>query len=414
MKSIIEVNHLSKKYKYGEFQPYHTLRDTLAGLAKIPFYLLNKNQRPSILRKDEFWALKDVSFNLKEGEVLGIIGPNGSGKSTLLKIISKITPPTNGEITLRGRVGSLLEVGTGFHPELTGRENIFLNGAILGMTQKEIKRKFDEIVDFSGVEFFLDTPIKHYSSGMYIRLAFAVAANLESEILLVDEVLAVGDIEFQKKCLSKMSDIAKGGRTVIFVSHNIGAINTLCSKCIYLSSGKKQAEGSPNYVISEYTTKGKVSSPLVKYKYNDRPAQITYEKLLGNTLLKGMDYSKEITIETGFSVRADNLKFYMGIEILNQMNETVIFWRDFEILFDLKKKRRKNDYKYLIRIPADSLAPGGYKLSLTLVDILTYDVIDKPETMLLFEVVDPDNRFGSGLPWRSITSIPITIEVKNP
>src|SRR5512135_3005375 len=216
MKPIIEVSNLSKKYRYGESQPYYTLRDTLAGIFKIPGQILNKNEQ---LTKDEFWALKDISFKVDEGEVLGIIGPNGSGKSTLLKILSQITPPTTGKAILRGRVGSLLEVGTGFHQELTGRENIFLNGAILGMTRAEIKKKFDEIVDFSGIEKFLDTPVKHYSSGMYIRLAFSVAAHLEPEILIVDEVLAVGDMRFQSKCLGKMGDVSRSGRTVLFVSH---------------------------------------------------------------------------------------------------------------------------------------------------------------------------------------------------
>ena len=187
---------------------------------------------------EEFWALKDVSFEVKRGEVLGIIGRNGAGKSTLLKVLSRITEPTEGRVTIEGRVASLLEVGTGFHPELTGRENVYLNGAILGMTRAEIKRKFDEIVDFSGVERFLDTPVKRYSSGMYVRLAFAVAAHLEPEILIIDEVLAVGDAEFQKKCLGKMQDVAGHGRTVLFVSHNMGAIERLCDNVVVLSQGR--------------------------------------------------------------------------------------------------------------------------------------------------------------------------------
>jgi lipopolysaccharide transport system ATP-binding protein len=201
---------------------------------------------------EEFWALKDVSFDVKRGEVMGIVGRNGAGKTTLLKILSRITEPSEGRVTIRGRVASLLEVGTGFNPELTGRENIYLNGAILGMTRAEIKRKFDEIVTFAEVEKFLDTPVKRYSSGMYVRLAFAVAAHLEPEILVIDEVLAVGDIEFQKKCLGKMSQVASGGRTILFVSHNIAAIETICPRSIYLSSGALVADGPTKKVIPLY------------------------------------------------------------------------------------------------------------------------------------------------------------------
>lgn len=250
MKPIIEVNHLSKKYKYGESKPYYTLRESLSDFGKHPFGLDKKDEG---LEKGEFWALKDISFKVDRGEAVGIIGPNGAGKSTLLKILSQITPPTSGEAILRGRVGSLLEVGTGFHQELTGRENIYLNGAILGMTRREINKKFDEIVDFSGVEKFLDTPVKHYSSGMYMRLAFSVAAHLESEILIVDEVLAVGDTEFQKKCLGKMNDVAKNeGRTVIFVSHNMEAIRQLCTSCIFLKYGKIGKIGGTYRVVQHY------------------------------------------------------------------------------------------------------------------------------------------------------------------
>jgi lipopolysaccharide transport system ATP-binding protein len=251
-KPIIEVKNLSKEYILTHnVQPYYTLRDSLINLVKKPFeYFSSKN---SSSKKEKFLALNDVSFSVMPGEVVGIIGRNGAGKSTLLKILSQITPPTSGSIHLRGRVASLLEVGTGFHPELTGRENIFLNGAILGMTQKEIKSKFDEIVEFAGIEKFLDTPVKRYSSGMYVRLAFAVAAHLEPEILIVDEVLAVGDAEFQKKCLGKMGDIAKqDGRTVLFVSHNMAAIKQLCEKCVWLESGIIKDIGGSERIVLEY------------------------------------------------------------------------------------------------------------------------------------------------------------------
>ncbi len=243
MKPIIEVDHLSKKYRLGALhQPYHTVRDTI----KSVFNSFKQK------KADEFYALRDVSFTINPGESVGIIGKNGAGKSTLLKILSRITTPTTGKILLRGRVASLLEVGTGFHGELTGRENIFFNGAILGMKKKEIQLKFDEIVDFSGVEKFMDTPLKHYSSGMQLRLAFAVAAFLEPEILLIDEVLAVGDAEFQKKCLGKMQDISDSGRTVFFVSHNMAAIATLCNKGLYLSGGELHAAGKMQDIIKLY------------------------------------------------------------------------------------------------------------------------------------------------------------------
>lgn len=258
---IISVEGLGKCYRVGhqsaKREHYTALRDILARNTKELFRktrdLVSGRQ---IIQGDvveDFWALKDVSFDVEPGEVVGIIGRNGAGKSTLLKILSRITEPTEGRVTLRGRVASLLEVGTGFHPELSGRENIFLNGAILGMTRNEIKRKFDEIVDFAEVEKFLDTPVKRYSSGMYVRLAFAVAAHLEPEILIVDEVLAVGDAEFQKKCLGKMGEVAKGGRTVLFVSHNLAAVQALCSKAVLLLAGKVQRVGDVDSLVADYT-----------------------------------------------------------------------------------------------------------------------------------------------------------------
>ena len=236
MSVAIRVENISKKYilqhQVGGRSRYVALRDVLAHKAKS---LFQKNRTDA--SREEFWALKDVSFEIKQGEAVGIIGRNGAGKSTLLKLLSRITKPTKGRIEIEGRVASLLEVGTGFHPELTGRENIFLNGAILGMHRAEIRKKFDEIVAFAEVEKFLDTPVKHFSSGMYMRLAFAVAAHLEPEILVVDEVLAVGDAAFQKKCLGKMNDVSQSGRTILFVSHNMEAITRLCAKCIYLVKG---------------------------------------------------------------------------------------------------------------------------------------------------------------------------------
>ena len=255
---IIRVEGLGKKYVISHQQEgrgrYQSLRDTLTnGLRAAVRRLVRPFARTERPGKEEFWALKDVSFEVKRGEVVGIIGRNGAGKSTLLKILSRITEPTTGRVTLHGRVASLLEVGTGFHPELTGRENIYLNGAILGMSRAEIKKKFDEIVAFAEVEKFLDTPVKRYSSGMYMRLAFAVAAHLEPEILVVDEVLAVGDAEFQKKCLGKMGEVAKGGRTVLFVSHNMGAVQALCNRALLMRLGRPVREGGVSNMITAYS-----------------------------------------------------------------------------------------------------------------------------------------------------------------
>jgi lipopolysaccharide transport system ATP-binding protein len=255
MQPIITVENLGKRYRLGPRERYRTLRDSLVETAMSPVRGLaslfsgNRNGNGS---EEHVWALKDVSFEVAAGDVVGLIGSNGAGKSTLLKILSRITEPTLGCARLYGRVGSLLEVGTGFHPELTGRENIFLSGAILGMRRAEIARKFDEIVAFADIEQFIDTPVKRYSSGMYVRLAFAVAAHLEPEILLVDEVLAVGDASFQKKCLGKMGDIARAGRTVLFVSHNMTSIESLCTSCLLIKSGKVEAKGIPTEIVGRY------------------------------------------------------------------------------------------------------------------------------------------------------------------
>lgn len=259
----ILVENLSKQYRIGRREPYKTLSGSLTDALSAPFQRFVPNRQslredsapPAIndtLSTDTIWALKGVSFEIKHGEVLGVIGRNGAGKSTLLKVLSRITEPTEGHVRLLGRVGSLLEVGTGFHPELTGRENIFLNGAVLGMKRAEIQRRFDEIVTFAEVEKFLDTPVKHYSSGMYMRLAFAVAAHLDTEILLVDEVLAVGDAAFQKKCLGKMGEVARKGRTVLFVSHNLAAIQALCTRACLMVTGKMETQGSANEVVERY------------------------------------------------------------------------------------------------------------------------------------------------------------------
>jgi len=251
--SIIKVDNISKQYKIGLTGDVDDFREAVSNYVRSFFQKKQVVQEKS----NEIWALKDVSFDVKQGEVMGLVGKNGAGKSTLLKILSRITEPTEGRITIKGRVASLLEVGTGFHPELTGRENIFMNGSILGMKRAEIRAKFDEIVGFSGISKFIDTPVKRYSSGMYVRLAFAVAAHLDPEIMIIDEVLAVGDAEFQKKCLGKMHNISnQGGRTVLFVSHNMAAVNALCHRAILLEQGVKTFEGLTGQVVGKYLLTG--------------------------------------------------------------------------------------------------------------------------------------------------------------
>lgn len=293
MEPIIDIQHVSKRYSIGGREAYHSLRDSLAGLFDF-------RSRPA---SKEFWALQDVNFQIMPGETIGIIGRNGAGKSTLLKILSQITPPTKGKIKMNGRVASLLEVGTGFHPELTGRENIYLNGAILGMTQKEIEAKFDEIVGFAEIEKFLDTPIKRYSSGMYVRLAFAVAAHLEPEILVVDEVLAVGDAQFQEKCLGKMGRVAKDGRTVLFVSHNMTAIRSLCQRAVFLKDGKVIADGPADAVVHTYTSELK-KPVLVKEWKRVADAPQNQGAVLEEVALRGHDGEplSHITTETPFRI----------------------------------------------------------------------------------------------------------------
>jgi len=271
----IRVEKLGKQYRIGKQERYKTLRDTLADTVTAPFrWLRNGRSTNGNGAADHFWALRDLSFEIPRGEVVGIIGRNGAGKSTLLKVLSRITEPTEGHAEIHGRVGSLLEVGTGFHPELTGRENVYLNGAILGMHKAEIARKFDEIVAFAEIEEFLDTPVKHYSSGMYMRLAFAVAAHLDPEILVVDEVLAVGDVAFQKKCLGKMGEVSRGGRTVLFVSHNMAAVQQLTRSSLLMSGGTLALQARTGEVVDRYMD-GLDGMPSDAYEVADTPRRFT-------------------------------------------------------------------------------------------------------------------------------------------
>lgn len=336
MSIAIKVEHLSKKYIIGhkKQERYSTLRDSLTYGVKefgnrLRHKLIGRTSKESESKSEEFWALDDISFEVSQGESIGIIGRNGAGKSTLLKVLSRITEPTKGRITINGRVASLLEVGTGFHPELTGRENIFLNGAILGMSKADIKRKFDEIVDFSEVEKFLDTPVKRYSSGMYVRLAFAVAAHLEPEILVVDEVLAVGDAQFQKKCLGKMEGVSKEGRTVLFVSHNMGAINSLCTKGVLLQKGSLKSYGNTSIVVDQYMEYGHDMS-AEKYWENiecapgDDIIKLKSVKVVSDGKVSGSVSSSEIlNIEVEYWNLKDSALVHTSIHLMDQTGVTI-------------------------------------------------------------------------------------------
>ena len=314
---IISVRNLGKQYRLGAVFAHDSLRDQIAHTVKSVASIFQKNGEKQTSRVEEFWALKDVSFDVNEGDVIGIIGRNGAGKSTLLKILSQITEPTSGEIRVRGRIASLLEVGTGFHPELSGRENIFLNGAILGMRKREVQAKFDEIVEFSEVQKFLDTPVKRYSSGMYVKLAFAVAAHLEPEILVVDEVLAVGDIQFQKKCLGKMADVSRSGRTVLFVSHNLAAVQKLCTRAILLEQGVLKQDGTTADCISKYLhgTKGlhgeflgyTVVSEVLDRQSVDAPIRITSVEMFDSRHepLQHLNTNGELTVRIRYECNGE-------------------------------------------------------------------------------------------------------------
>lgn len=368
-KPIIEIKNIAKKYKIGVRQPYYSLRDSLMDLVSYPLKIFHSSEKKTdSLTKDEFWALNNISLNIMPGEIIGIIGKNGAGKTTLLKILSRITPPTKGEIILRGRVASLLEVGTGFHPELTGRENIYLNGAILGMKQWEIKKKFDEIVHFAEIEKFLDTPVKHYSSGMYMRLAFSVAAHLEPEILLVDEVLAVGDIEFQKKCLGKMHDVVKEGRTILFVSHNMMTISHLCNKSIMLRFGSIIKEGLTKDVVADYLKDIFNNQPIKEWKDIDKAPGTKELKLLSVKLTKNDNRVARIVyiddilrIQLTYYVGMPKLKFRCAVSF-NTKNICA-----FISIEPVEKIREKiGIYHSTVIVPNNLLAEGEYTLTISM------------------------------------------------
>ncbi len=389
--SIIQVKNLSKSYiisHEGGQERYTSLRDVISQKTKQLFsFASTNNQINKSTSKEEFWALKDVNFDIQQGDRVGIIGRNGAGKSTLLKILSRITEPTTGEIRIKGRVASLLEVGTGFHPELTGRENIYLNGAILGMSRSEIKRKFDEIVDFAEVEKFLDTPVKRYSSGMYVRLAFAVAAHLEPEILVVDEVLAVGDAQFQKKCLGKMQDVSKNeGRTILFVSHNLGAVVSLCERGILLDRGKLKEEGSISSVINRY----------LKTDVNENFGYVRNRKSISPVFIKTIELINEK------QDLANSFKHNEKIGLIIQLHKDEKINAEYKLLVTVQDKMRRkissaetviNASNIQLWIDENFLTRGDYCLQciVYIPAVAQYDLI---EECCNFSIIDGGSAFS--------------------
>ena len=390
MGNIIEVKNLGKEYKIcHQSASYKTLRDNLADFFRQPVRTIRDSRQA---KREKFWALEEIDFSVGEGGVVGVIGPNGAGKSTLLKILSRITMPTTGRARIRGRVGSLLEVGTGFHPELTGRENIFFNGAILGMTKAEIKRKFDEIVDFSGIEKFLDTPVKRYSSGMQVRLAFSVAAHLEPEVLLIDEVLAVGDYDFQKKCLGKMDEVTKSsGRTIIFVSHNMGAISRLCKKCLVLKNGCNVFYGETKTAINSYLLNPDVTlSDTNKMPSNNliKLCSVKIESL--GEIKRSISITESMTIVINYEVLKEGLIFTHGCNLYNEDGVNILNSHD--VMSEYRKKpHKKGSYTAKMFVPGNFFSEGNiyvgvaffcpepFKLFLHELNIATFEVIDSME-----------------------------------
>jgi lipopolysaccharide transport system ATP-binding protein len=386
----IKAENLSKAYQLGEFSTGTLSRDIQRKIALMrgkedPYLKIGQtNDRTSVGTSDIVWSLKDINFEINQGDAVGIIGRNGAGKSTLLKVLSRVTTPTTGSVKIKGRVASLLEVGTGFHPELTGRENIFLNGAILGMRKHEIKKHFDAIVDFAGVERYIDTPVKRYSSGMYVRLAFAVAAHLESEILVVDEVLAVGDAEFQKKCLGKMNDVSKGeGRTVLFVSHNMGSIYTLTDKCIYLKNGELVKTGSTAEITQLYQNANTHNmGDNLSYTKKELNANKPIE-LLSAAITN--DGTKTVNIYVSYIVKT-KVGSVVSIKLTNLQGTTILTLRDTDKNKDLFTKE-PGEYSVTFTIPVELLKPDLFKVTFSFADMKS-ERFDYLEDLLSFEVED--------------------------
>jgi len=397
----VSVTGISKRYRIGGLQAANrTLRETITDAVLGPVrgaIDLARRGRPKTGADDVIWALKDVSFDVKRGEVLGIIGRNGAGKSTILKILTRITAPTQGRAEIRGRVGSLLEVGTGFHAELTGRENIYLNGAILGMKRREINRKFDEIVEFSEVQKFIDTPVKHYSSGMYLRLAFAVAASLQTEILLVDEVLAVGDVSFQNKCMGKMEDVAGAGRTVVFVSHNLSAIKALCSRCICLQHGEVFRDGPSSSVVDEYIAMGGTSGSVFALPDHDQSDTGQALRILNVDLLRSLQGPQgRTTLELVVRCQAqENIAFNFEWRVVSLTGVPILFGAP-EIFRHAKLKGPIGQFDVAVTIQSMPLAAATYRLELAATQAFRR-VLDRVHIPFSVGSCDP---WGSGFDFR--------------
>jgi len=417
MAKVISVEHVTKKYDLGVIGSNTLGRDLNRWWARVrnqPDPDAKVGQKNTFASRGEsILALDDVSVAVRQGETLGIIGRNGSGKSTLLKILSRVTAPTSGRVKIKGRIGSLLEVGTGFHPELTGRENIFLNGAILGMKKIEVAQKFDEIVVFSGIEQFIDTPVKRYSSGMYVRLAFAVAAHLDPDILIVDEVLAVGDAEFQKKCLGKMGDVAQEGRTVLFVSHNLGIIQRLCPQAIWLDHGKVEEMGDSTSITEKYLSSGQAFG-LGSYNYEDGQGHEIYFKSV--ELINQQEVASSV-------FRADEpIKFRITYQIIREVNSASIsvmimdamgshLWEisDIDYFPDLYEKRKQGAYMFECIAPGNVLRPGTYRLQLGAGT--ARQLFHRPSTQVLFEI-NSNGYWKQSYKYSGLSRAPIVVPMK--
>jgi lipopolysaccharide transport system ATP-binding protein len=406
----IRVENLSKAYHITHVarrSRYKTLREDVIALPRR-LWILARGQNDS---RQTFWALRDVSFEVEQGEVVGIIGRNGAGKSTLLKILSRITAPTQGRAEIYGRVGSLLEVGTGFHPELTGRENIYLSGAILGMTHEEVQRKFDEIVAFAEVEKFLDTPAKHYSSGMYVRLAFAVAAHLESEILMVDEVLAVGDAAFQKKCLGKMGEVAHAGRTILFVSHNMGAVLQLCTRGIILAAGARVFDGNAPTAVSTYLHE--TSNEINTARFDPEPhktVQITSMTVVtpNGSPISTVPHIQPFAIQIEYVVRDWPLDSYLCLDVFNESDVRLLWSSDVGDTDTMAIKRPPGTYRAQIMIPGQVLAPGLYRFTASVYAPGRSQLFETRERAVAVEISDGGSFLSNfGIRPHAATMIPL-------
>jgi lipopolysaccharide transport system ATP-binding protein len=398
----IRIEGLGKRYRVGGYKPYRSLREALTSAALLPVRAVRRDgtNGSGSRARDHIWALRDVSLDIQPGEIVGVVGRNGAGKSTLLKIVSRVTEPTEGEVELWGRVGSLLEVGTGFHHELSGRENIFLSGAILGMTRREIQRKFDEIVEFAELERFIDTPVKRYSSGMFMRLGFAVAAHLESEILLVDEVLAVGDADFQKRCLGKIDDVAGEGRTVFFVSHNMTSVNRLCTRAVMLTDGRLVADGPSSDVVARYLRTGTEENGERTWRNpldgpGNEKIRLAGVRISSQGTARGLvDIDQSVSIEVEYwNLREGSKNLGVSVQLLDAVGNIVFATSSTPHANALEEEwfarpRPIGLYRSTLEIPANFLNAGRYHVSVYVVSFSPTITEAQAAEVVAFDVFD--------------------------